>query len=105
MISEHDEKVLLRCRRLGHEIHFSYCRQEQAGKPCRMILNCWFDTFDVREFLSANLPVESMAELESLQGSAPKPKMLSLLELIEQAKQRVADSSKPKNSDNQTKSE
>jgi len=35
MLNEHDQDLLLRCRRLGHEVTFGYCRQETGGKPCR----------------------------------------------------------------------
>ena len=82
--------MLPRCRRLGHEVRFGYCRQETGGKPCRLILDCWWEQFDVRSFLQAHLPEEEMAQVE-LAGAAPPPsKLLSLVEMIQQAKERLA---------------
>ena len=90
MLTEHDQDVLPRCRRLGHEVAFGYCRQETRGKPCRLILDCWWERFDVRAFLQAHLSPEVMAEVERAGVSAPPPKVLSLLDMIQQAKERLA---------------
>jgi len=90
MLTEHDQDALLRCRRLGHEVAFGYCRQETRGKPCRLILDCWWEHFDVRAFLQAHLSPEVMAEVEQAGASPPPPKVLSLLDIIQQAKDRLA---------------
>ena len=89
MLNEHDQDVLLRCRRLGHEVTFGYCRQETSGKPCCLILNCWWEQFDVRSFLQVNLPAEDMAQVERAGDSPPPAKVLSLVDLIQQAKDRL----------------
>jgi len=89
MLNEHDQDVLLRCRRLGHEVSFGYCRQEMGGKPCRLILNCWWEQFDVRSFLQAHLPEADMAQVEHASDSPPPAKVLSLVEMIQQAKDRL----------------
>jgi hypothetical protein len=89
MLNEHDQDVLLRCRRLGHEVAFGYCRQETSGKPCRLILDCWWEHFDVRAFLRAHLPEEAMVQVERAAASPPPSKVLSLVELIQQAKERL----------------
>jgi len=69
---------------------FGYCRQETRGRPCRLILDCWWERFDVRAFLQAHLPEEDMAQVER-DGAAPPPsKVLSLVEMIQQAKDRIA---------------
>ena len=86
MLNEHDQDLLLRCRRLGHEVTFGYCRQETRGKSCRLILNCWWEQFDVRSFLQAHLPAEDMAQVERAGDSPPPAKVLSLVEMIQQAK-------------------
>jgi len=89
MLNEHDPDVLPRCRRLGHEVSFGYCRQETGGKPCRLILDCWWEHFDVRAFLQRELPEETMAQVVQA-GAAPAPsKVLSLLDLVQQAKERL----------------
>jgi hypothetical protein len=90
MLTEHDQDVLPRCRRLGHELTFGYCRQETGGKPCHLILDCWWERFDVRSFLQAHLSAETMAEVERASASPPPSKVLSLLDMIQQAKDRLA---------------
>jgi hypothetical protein len=77
------DDYMIRCPRLGHQIYFSYCRSENRGLPCFKTLDCWFDHFLVEDFLREVLTPE---EWEKVFQSPPKPKMLSLLELIEQAK-------------------
>ena len=90
MLAEHDEDMLLRCRRLGHEITFGYCRRENAGQPCRLILDCWWEQFDVRAFLRAHLPEDAMAEVERAGAAPPPSKVLSLVDMIQQARDRLA---------------
>ncbi|MEJ2724755.1 MAG: hypothetical protein P8175_08940 [Deltaproteobacteria bacterium] len=77
------EDYKIRCPRLGHQITFSYCRYENKGLPCFKILDCWFSHFLVDDFLRKELePDEWKRAFESV----PKPKMLTLVELIEEAK-------------------
>ncbi len=90
MLTDHDEDVLPRCRRLGHEVMFGYCRRESDRKPCRLVLDCWWEKFDVRAFLLAHLSPEDMAQVERVNASPPPSKMLSLVEIVEQAKQRLS---------------
>ena len=90
MLNEHDQDLHLRCCRLGHEVNFGYCRQESSGKPCRLILDCWWERFDVRSFLRAHLPEEVMVQVERAGASPPPSKVLGLLDMIEQAKERLA---------------
>ena len=90
MDTSHDQKSL-HCRRLGHEVPFAYCRQEQDGqRPCRLIRDCWWQVFDVETFLQQNLPA---AEFELFQSGAGAPdKILGLFEMIEQARSRLQSS-------------
>ena len=90
MLSEHDQDVLPRCPRLGHELTFGYCRQETRGRPCRLILDCWWERFDVRSFLQTHLPEEAMAQVERAGAAPPPSKVLSLVDMIQQAKDRIA---------------
>ena len=80
----------IRCPRLGHQISFSYCRSENRGLPCFKTLDCWYDHFLVEEFLKQELTAE---EWEQVFGRTPKPKLLSLVELIEQAKKNTKEES------------
>jgi hypothetical protein len=77
-----DEKTI-RCPRLGHQISFSFCRIENKGLPCFKALDCWYVHFPVEAYFRAELTQEQWDKSFS---SPSKPKMLSLLELIEQAK-------------------
>jgi len=80
-----DDEYTVRCPRLGHQISFSYCRSENRGIPCFKTLDCWFNHFQVEAFLRSELTTE---EWEKAFSAPPKTKLLSLVELIEQAKKR-----------------
>ena len=90
MLTDHDQDVIPRCRRLGQEMTFGYCRQESQGKPCRWILDCWWERFDVRSFLQAHLSEDVMAQVEQVAASPPPSKVLSLLDLVQHARERLA---------------
>jgi len=77
-----DEQTI-RCPRLGHQISFSFCRIENKGLPCFKTLDCWYVHFPVEAHLRAELTPE---QWEKTFEKPSTPKMASLLELIEQAK-------------------
>jgi hypothetical protein len=77
------DEFLIRCPRLGHQINFSYCRIENNGLPCFKTLDCWYQHFEVESFLKSEL---SEQEWKNIFEKQTQPKMLSLLEMIEQAK-------------------
>jgi hypothetical protein len=79
----------IRCPRLGHLINFLYCRHENMGLPCLKSLDCWFEHFPVEEFLKGELTKE---DWERIFCNRPRAKVASLLELIEQAKNRKTPS-------------
>ncbi len=78
-----DDKI--RCPRLGHQVSFSYCRSENKGLPCFKTLDCWYELFLVEEFLRKEL---SRDEWERAFKRPKTIKLLSLVELIQQAKKR-----------------
>jgi len=80
-IEDHDKEVI-HCRMLGHDVPFSYCRTGATGQPCRKIFDCWFHTFDIVSFMKEHYPEE---EIEAIQ-QPPKNRMMTLVELIEKAK-------------------
>ncbi|KPK26902.1 MAG: hypothetical protein AMJ61_07660 [Desulfobacterales bacterium SG8_35_2] len=81
-----DDSFQIRCPRLGQQIHFSYCRQENMGLPCFKTLDCWYIHFNVVDYLRQELaPAEWEASFEKL----PTPKILSLAELIEKAQKQT----------------
>lgn len=76
----------IRCRKLGQLIDYGYCCRENRGLPCARTLDCWHPFFNVADYLRGVLtPEEWTAAFES----PVKPKMQSLIELIEQAQKRV----------------
>jgi hypothetical protein len=89
-ISPTGEEYQIRCPRLGHHIAFSYCRVENKGLPCFKIIDCWYEHFMVEEFLREDLKPE---EWERAFNRTMKPKILSLVELIEEAKKRTQQGS------------
>lgn len=95
MIDDHDQDVMLRCRRLGHEVTFSYCRRESCGQPCSLILDCWWERFDVRSFLEAHMSVDTIGRIENAAAGRSKSKLLTLLDLADQAKERVSSGPTP----------
>ncbi len=80
-----DDDFEIRCPKLGHQIYFSYCAKENQGVPCYRTLDCWFGHFEVEAFLKKTL---TPAEWKAAFTNPPKPKIASLLEMIEQAKNR-----------------
>ena len=83
-----DDTFQIRCPKLGHQIYFSYCRQENMGRPCFKTLDCWYIHFQVKDYLKKELSVEEWQE--SFQNP-PKPKILSLVEILEQVQKKAAE--------------
>ncbi len=75
----------IRCPKLGHLITFSYCEKEQGTLPCVRALYCWAGHFDVEGYFKERLSEEEWVRAFE---TPPKPKLVTLLELIEQAKKR-----------------
>lgn len=75
-----------RCPRLGGPVPFRYCRTTgEGGRPCFKIMDCWWETFDVRTYLENSM---SEAAFKALAEARPPDKIASLLDLIEQARRR-----------------
>jgi hypothetical protein len=90
------DKLKQRCRMLGHDVQFGYCRAPGSEKPCRKIADCWFETFDVGAWLRTHFSQAEIAEITS----APQDKRLTLWEMIQQAQRRAAENQQdpdPKN--------
>jgi hypothetical protein len=86
-IEEHDKKMS-HCPMLGHEVPFSYCRKGAVGQPCRKIFDCWFQSFDIEQFIREHYTEDQIHAFLS----PPKPKMATLLELIRNAEGDVKQS-------------
>jgi len=78
-----------RCPRLGGTIDFAYCRtQGDGGLPCFKVLDCWWEIFDVVGFFRSRL---SRADFQKIVAARPKPKITSILEIVEDAKKRLEE--------------
>jgi hypothetical protein len=88
-ITPPDDNYNIRCPRLGHQIPFSYCRFENQGLPCFKTLDCWHSHFPVEEYMEQELTADEWKM--SFNGS-PKPKLSSLVELIDKAKKSTQSS-------------
>jgi len=92
-LTDNDERVL-RCRRLGHSVSFHYCRTQEADSLCPRILDCWWEVFEVHAFLQENLPAE---KLHALAEHAPRPKVLSILDIVEQVRKSQGEAAGGRN--------
>jgi len=81
-ITHYDQKET-RCPMLGHGVPFHYCRQLQANLPCHRIMHCWFEKIDIQPFIQSHFTEQ---EIQAFTAPA-KPKITSLIELIEKAKE------------------
>ena len=75
---------------LGHHLTFAYCRKTASAQPCRKIFDCWFGKLDIKQFIKENFTKEQIKALLA----QPKTKMVSLVELIQQA-QKNTKANKP----------
>ena len=85
-MSDQQDSLVRRCPRLGNPVPFNYCEIcDDDQQPCFKILDCWWEHFDVVQYLKDNL---SEDQFNRLTEARPKPKVTSLIELIEQARKR-----------------
>lgn len=83
-MKKHDETKIY-CPKLGHHLTFKYCRTQDGNNLCPKIRDCWFTTFDIEKFLATHYTPEEINTV----NTPPKPKALTLFELIEQAKKTM----------------
>ncbi len=82
----------IRCPRLGGPVPFAYCDTTgENGKPCFKIADCWWTYFDVMGYLNKRLSAE---ERNDLLGRRPPPKLNSILDIIQQARQNALSDEK-----------
>ena len=86
-MGESKDHLERRCPRLGGQISFKYCRLHGGEQLlCWKIFDCWWEFFDIVAYLREHLSDEAFGQLRN---SRPKPKVTSLIELIDQAKKRT----------------
>ena len=77
------DSLEIRCRLLGHQVFFQYCRGSNRDLPCRKIMDCWWQRIEIETSLREYFPPE---ELNRSVFAKPTSKIGSLIELIEKAK-------------------
>jgi hypothetical protein len=83
LIGAHDDKMI-RCPRIGGDVSFKLCRSENSMLPCRWIVDCWKARMDIGSFLDEHFSSEDLKRI----FGPPKPKLESLLEILERASKR-----------------
>ena len=83
------DKIRQYCRKLGHDLPFEYCRNVNKNLPCSLALDCWYNKFDIAQFLKENYTDEQMKEIKSPQP----PKMTQIFDIMSSAlkKQKGSD--------------
>ncbi len=88
VISDNDGRSR-RCPMLGHVVEFGFCRQYTEGKPCRKIFDCWWETFEVVDFVTSHYTEEEVAAITR----PPTDRIVNIYELIRKAQEAAAESS------------
>jgi hypothetical protein len=81
LIEQYDDNPI-RCPRIGGEVNFLFCRTENNMLPCRWIAGCWQGRMEIQTFLEDHYTEEEREQI----FTPPKPKIESLLNLVEKAK-------------------
>ena len=76
------DKHEIYCRKLGHHLHFSYCRKEDMEMPCSKIKACWSHRIDLSGFLE-NHYADFLDRQDEIKQ---KPKIASIIDIINQVK-------------------
>ena len=87
-MDESKDHLERRCPRLGGPASFFYCRTSGDGESvCWKIFDCWWEVFDVVDYMKKHMSEEKFNQLVH---ARPKPKIVSLVEHIEQAKKALS---------------
>jgi hypothetical protein len=87
-MSQKANPLVRRCPRLGGPVGFGYCLRCELEQPCFKVVDCWWETFDIVQYLKDHLSGE---QFERVMNARPKPKISALVEVIAQARQRMQD--------------
>ncbi len=81
-----EDDFTIRCPRLGHPIPPPPPPPPHPPIPCFKTLDCWFSHFKVDEFFAEKMDPKDFKKTFS---KPSQPKVLSLMDLIEQAKKNT----------------
>ena len=89
-IEESEKQLTRRCPRLGGPVSFRYCKTgEKDRQACWKIIDCWWETFDVVQYLQDTLPPE---QLQRILYPKPPSKLAGILLSAEKARRRSTKS-------------
>lgn len=77
------DKVEIRCPKLGCEITFAYCKQEQGDLPCARAIKCWQPYFPIDAYLNKIL---SDADRERFYNTQPQGRLATIFETVDRVK-------------------
>ncbi len=63
--AEAADRLLIRCRRLGHEVTFHYCRTQEGATVCPLIRDCWWQRLDIDACLARIIGFDRLAQLQA----------------------------------------
>ena len=83
MSDQNVNRLERRCPRLGSDISFNYCliSGEDDG-PCFKILDCWWEYFDVTDYLRQHMPASAFEALIQ-KAEKPKNKIGSIIDIVQ----------------------
>jgi len=84
-MDRYDDRTIY-CRKLGHHVAFSYCRRAGSGMPCPGVMDCWFMTLPVGEYLREHYTAEQLGAV----FAPPKPKVSQILDIVARARNGMA---------------
>ena len=89
-LEESEKQLTRRCPRLGGPVSFRYCRTCEADRQaCWKIIDCWWETFDVVQYLRDTLPD---SQLQRICHPKPPSKIAGVLRCADQARRRSTKS-------------
>ena len=85
-MADDKEHLDRRCPMLGGPVPFKYCMKcGDNGDPCWKIIDCWWEEFDIKAYLKDTV---SASIIDKIENAKPRPKVSTLVELIEKAESR-----------------
>ncbi|MFO8085717.1 MAG: hypothetical protein R6U27_15520 [Desulfobacterales bacterium] len=90
MKTQNPDRLKRRCPRLGGPVEFFYCKTcDENKQPCFKIFDCWWEIFDVVNYMKKRLSEE---QFHKLTHKRPRPKVVGIVELIREIQQRNENS-------------
>ncbi len=82
----------IRCRKLGHNVTFKYCRKESVDEPCEKMIDCWYSRMKIFEYLNGQFGTKFLQEFINRER---KGKITSILEIVDRHRGEAKKEEKP----------